>query len=215
MTEIGRVERPEAEPFRAERKLYLVPLAYSPKEPPADYVGILTRYWNGASEHVRRLEDRIGSVRRVYHESVPVGGAEGLKVVEQLNARSHDLATQKVEAGATFEALEDAELLAESFDWQRCLMIGLASQKASGQVWASYRESTRLRYEHMAQRIDETLQAGEAGLLIIREDHSLQFPQGIQVFYVAPPALDEVHRWIRDHAQAKDAPQGEDAEGRT
>jgi len=200
MTELGRVERPEAEPFRAQRKLYLVPLVYSPKEPPSDYVATLARYWGGVREHVRRLEERIGTVRRVYHESVPVAGAEGLKLAQQLNARAHEIAAQKVEAGASFEALEDAELLAETIDWQRCLMVGLSSQRVANQVWTSYREASQRRYEHMAKRIDETLGPGEAGLLFILEEHSLQFPASIQVFYVAPPALDEVHRWVRDHA---------------
>jgi len=205
MTELGRVERPEAEPFRAQRKLYLVPLVYSPKEPPSDYVATLARYWGGVREHVRRLEERIGAVRRVYHESVPVAGAEGLKLAQQLNARAHEIAGQKVEAGATFEALEDSELLAETVDWQRCLMVGLSSQKVASQVWTSYREASQRRYEHMAKRLDETLGPGEAGLLFILEEHSLQFPASIQVFYVAPPALDEVHRWVRDHARQREA----------
>ena len=43
-TELGRIERPEAEQYRAQRKLYLVPLVYTPKEPPADYVATLARY---------------------------------------------------------------------------------------------------------------------------------------------------------------------------
>jgi hypothetical protein len=213
MAELGRVERPEAEPFRAERKLYLVPLVYSPKEPPADYVATLARYWGGVREHVRRLEERIGAVRRVYHESVPIGGPEGLKLVEQLNVRSHEIASQKVEAGAMLEALEDAELLAEVVDWQRCMMVGLSSAKVANQVWTAYREANKQRGEHLAKRIDETLGPGEAGLLFILEEHSLQFPQGIQVFYVAPPALDEVHRWIRDHSHRGE--QAESGEGQT
>ena len=28
-------------------------------------------------------------------------------------------------------------------------------------------------------------------------DHQVQFPPDIEVFYVAPPALDEIKRWFR------------------
>jgi hypothetical protein len=32
----------------------------------------------------------------------------------------------------------------------------------------------------------------------------VQFPQDIEVFSVAPPALDEIHRWLRDRTSAKE-----------
>jgi len=34
--------------------------------------------------------------------------------------------------------------------------------------------------------------------VLMREGHQVQFPLDIQVFYVAPPGLDEVKRWLRD-----------------
>jgi len=205
VTELGRIERPEAEGFRAGRKLYLVPLVYSPADPPADYVAMLARYWGGVREHLRRLEDRIGVATRLYHETVPAPGAEGMEIVRQVNIRSHEVCQLRVEAGATLEALEDPEMLAETIDWQRCLMIGLTTQKVIQLIWGNYREASKRRYEEMARRLDATLGAGEAGLLFLLEDHQLQFPSGIQVFYVAPPALDEIHRWQRNRSQSEAA----------
>ena len=32
----------------------------------------------------------------------------------------------------------------------------------------------------------------------MREGHQVQFPVDIQVFYVAPPGLDEIKRWVRE-----------------
>jgi guanylate kinase len=32
----------------------------------------------------------------------------------------------------------------------------------------------------------------------MRENHQLQFPTDIQIIYVAPPALDEIKRWLRE-----------------
>ena len=37
-------------------------------------------------------------------------------------------------------------------------------------------------------------------LLFIREGHRVQFPPDIEVFSVAPPVLDEIHRWLRDRS---------------
>jgi len=61
-----------------------------------------------------------------------------------------------------------------------------------------YQQATSRRYEHIAGRIDETIEGSESGILFIREDHRVQFPSDLQVFYVAPPTLDALKRWIDD-----------------
>ncbi len=78
--------------------------------------------------------------------------------------------------------------------------MGFISQKAAKMVSEFYIEALRKRYEHIARRIDETLKVNEVGMLFIREGHMVQFPQDLEVFSVAPPALDEIHRWQRDRS---------------
>ncbi|MGI5836748.1 MAG: hypothetical protein ACOX87_09730 [Chloroflexota bacterium] len=203
-SELGRIEKPEAEQFKGQRKIYLVPLIFAPRQPTKDYAELYERYWSGVREHLLKLEGRIGSIARVYHEAVGLAGEEGLAEAEKLNEKSASIARGKVDAGAVFEAVEDEDLVTETFDWQRCLMVGLENKKVADLVWGHYNEAVRKRYEVMAKRIDETLKPEEAGLLFISEDHRVQFPTDIRVFYVAPPALDEIHRWIRDQrSQAK------------
>lgn len=209
-SELGKIERPEAEQFKGQRKIYLVPLVFEPRQPTKDYAELYERYWSGVREHLLKLEASIGSIAHVYHEAVGLSGEDGLAEAEKLNAKSASIARGKVEAGATFEALEDEDLVTETFDWQRCLMVGLENRRVADQVWAFYNEAVRKRYEVMAKRIDETLKAEEAGLLFISEDHRVQFPSDIRVFYVAPPALDEIHRWLRDQ---RNHPKQEGAEG--
>jgi len=102
------------------------------------------------------------------------------------------------QSGAVFEATEDKELADENMDWERFLFMGFISHKVAKIVSDFYVEASRKRYEHVAQRIDETLKANEVGILFIQEGHMVQFPQDIEVFSVAPPALDEIHRWQRD-----------------
>jgi hypothetical protein len=204
--ELGKLERPTAESFEGTRKLFLVPLVYSPSEPPADYVGMLERYWAGARNQIRRLADRTGPIRHIYHEGVAVADEPGLQQIERMSPRSHALIADYVkEDEAKIEALEDAETFYEMLDWHRCLMAGLASRKVMDLALNGYRDSTKRRFEHMAQRIDQTLKPGDSGILLMPEENSLQFPKDIQVFYVAPPALDDVHRWLRDQAQRERA----------
>jgi hypothetical protein len=201
MTEqLGKIEKPDAEQFTGKRKLYLVPLIFCGEEAPAEYVEKFKLYWEQVSQHIANLESKLGKVSRVYHESIALAGKKGLKVVEKLNPSCYQIARNKCQSGAVLEATEDRELVEESMDWERCLLIGFISQKVAKMVSEFYVEALRKRFEHIARRIDDTLKANEAGMLFIRDGHMVQFPQDIEVFSVAPPALDEIHRWQRDRS---------------
>jgi hypothetical protein len=202
--ELGKINKPEAASFKQRRKLLLVPLIYSYKDSPSEYAEKYELYWKQAAGHIANLEARIGAVSRVYHESISLSGDDGLKIMEGLNPKSCQIAKQKCHDGATLEVIEDKELAEETVDWERCLFIGFLSDKVARKVAESYMEAARKRYEHIGKRIDETLKADEIGVLFIREGHSVQFPEDVEVFSVSPPALDEIHRWLRDRASAKE-----------
>jgi len=207
--QLGRIERPEISDFANKRKLYLVPLLFSGEKAPEEYQEKFSLYWAQVSEHVANLEAKIGKVSHVYHESIALGGEDGLKVLERLNPASYRIAKEKCQSGAVLEATEDKELADENMDWERFLLIGFLSQKVAKVVSDFYEETSRKRYEHIARRIDETLKADEAGILFIREGHMVQFPRDIEVFSVAPPALDEIHRWQRQRLAAEEKDEGE------
>jgi len=208
--ELGKIEKPLAEQFKGSKKLYLVPLIFSSDDAPAEYKERCHRYWEQVAEQLANLEGKIGKVNRVYHESISVSGEEGMKLAEKINQSCYQIAKSKCDNEATFEAIEDGELLEEVIDWERCLLLRFASVKVATKVSEFYTETSRKRYEFMANRITETLKDSEAGLLFIREGHRLQFPKDIEVFSVSPPALDEVHRWIRDEASRKEEPKKEE-----
>jgi guanylate kinase len=83
-------------------------------------------------------------------------------------------------------------------DWSRCLAIGLQNQGVIFRVYGFYTEANKKRNDYITKHLDETLGADETGLLFMREGHQIQFPADVQVFYVSPPSLDEIHRWFRD-----------------
>jgi hypothetical protein len=93
--------------------------------------------------------------------------------------------------------------LEEVMDWQRCAMLGFISGKVANKVSEFYVEAAKKRNEFMAEKINETLKDDESGLLFITEEHSVQFPSDIEVFSIFPPALDEIHRWLRDQAKVR------------
>ena len=89
-------------------------------------------------------------------------------------------------------------------DWSKCLAVGLQNQKVLNLVYELYLEVNQKRNNHITKRINDSLQANEIGILLMREGHQIQFPSDIQIFYVAPPALDELKRWLRDQKVVPD-----------
>jgi len=196
--ELGKIEKPSAEKLKGGRKLYFVPLIYSRKESPSEYLEKFDKYWLQVEAHLTDLELKLGKISKIYHELIPASGEEGAKAVKDLNDRSYQIVKNRLEKGAQLEATEESELLTEFMDWGRCLAIGLQNQKVFNQVYQSYTEAGKQRNEYIAKHINETLKADEIGVLFMREGHQVQFPADIEVFYVSPPALDELKRWLRE-----------------
>ena len=209
MAELGKIQRPDVEQFRGKRKIYLVSLLFSWEGAPAEYLEKFNRYWQQVNEHVVNLEEKVGKVSHIYHETISLAGEEGMRLLEKLNPAASQIARERFHAGANLEAVEDAELVAESMDWERQLLTGFISQKVGRIVSEFFSLVSSERYKYIARQIDETLKDGEAALLIIREGHAVQFPEDIEVFMVAPPIADEILRWLREQnsMEKKEAPE--------
>lgn len=196
--ELGKIEKPPAEQFKRGKKLYFVPLVYRGEDPSEEYLAIFDRFWEQVEEQITALELKLGKVNRIYHELIPAGGKEGSQAVKELHDKSHEIIETCLSNGAQLEAVEDVDLLTEFMDWGRCLMVGLQNQKVLTRVYEFYSEAGKKRNEYISRKIDETLQPDETGILLMRETHQVQFSPDIQVFYISPPALDEIKRWLRD-----------------
>jgi len=197
--ELGKIEKPPVESFKKGRKLYFIPLVYGGKDLPEDYLQKFNKYWEQVEKQVAELALKLGEVNRVYHELVAASGEEGLKTVADLSEKSRKIVGDCLEKQAQLEPVEDNDILTEFMDWSRCLIIGLQNPRVMSRVYDSYLEAGKKRNEYIARKIDETLKENEIGLLLMRENHQVQFPADIQVFYIAPPALDEIKRWLREN----------------
>ena len=196
--ELGRIDRPSADQYQGRRKLLLVPLVYAPQSDIQEGATALQNYWEQMTTQVAAMETALGGLQHIYHESLTVGGSEGLEQLGATDQRSHRFIQDKCDAGAVLQATEDLEVLLETLDLQRCLMMPLASPSVSSKLQEWHTESNRKRYEYIASQIDTTLGEDALGLLMISERHQVQFPGDIEVFYVSPPALDEFRRWLQN-----------------
>jgi len=210
--ELGKIEKPAVEEYKAARKLFFVPLIFTPRDIQGELFEKVFRYWDQVESQLTSLELKLGIARKVYHELVPVGGEEGSKIIEELNSTSYGIIKARLDKGAELEPLEDADLLTESMDWTRCLAVGLQNQKVFDKVYNLYIESQKKRNEHIAKIINDTLKESEVGILLMREGHQVQFPADIEVFYVAPPGLDEIKRWLRTKEMEAEKEAGEGPE---
>ena len=197
--ELGKIEKPPVEGFKKGRKLYFVPLIYSGKDLPEDYLVKFHKYWEQVEKQVAELSAKLGEVNRIYHELITASGEDGMKTIAELSEKSHQIVRSCLDKKAQLEAVEDEDILTEFMDWNRCLIIGLQNPRVVTRIYDFYIEAGKKRNEYIARKIDETLQKNEIGLLLMRENHHIQLSPDIQVFYVAPPALDEIKRWLREN----------------
>ncbi|UCE29003.1 MAG: hypothetical protein JSV85_07035 [Candidatus Bathyarchaeota archaeon] len=196
---LGKIAKPLAEEYADGRKLYCVPLLFTGKNAPKDYLKLYDKYWVQVEENVAKLE-LSGKADKIYHESVFLAGKEGLESIEQQNKKSHQLVESKISRGALLIALEDKQLLAEYLDWGLCLSV-VRSPEVVGKIQDFYREAEERRDKQIVKRIDDTLKNGEVGVLLMNDESRIRIqpklPAKIHVFLVHPPALNDISQWIR------------------
>ena len=206
--QLGRVERPPADQYRGQRRLLLLPLMFAPPAEPdvaeSDGQTIYDLYWEQARTQIDALASGLGGLHRIYHESLVEGGDSGLAYLQMADQRAHAMIQVRCQAGAALEATESIDLLTETLDLQRCLLIPFTNDRVATRLQEWHTEANQNRYRHIARQIDQTLQPDETGLLLINERHQVQFPTDIQVFYIAPPALDEYRRWLQNWATRRE-----------
>jgi hypothetical protein len=198
--ELGKIEKPAVDSFKKGRKLFFVPVLYTGEGSPEEYIKLLNKYWEQVAGQLDDLSSKLGAVTRIFHEMIDAGGEQGASAIKELNEQSYNIIKSFMDKNATMDALEDSNLLTEYMDWSRCLMIGLQNPVVLSKVYESYIAAGKKRNEEIRKKIDEILKENEIGILLMRENHQVQFPADIQVFYVSPPALDEVKRWSREQA---------------
>ena len=197
--QLSQIPRPRASSYEGKKNLFLVPNYIAAPGLPQEAQELIEKYWSDVRDSIGNLERSLGTVSRVYHEMICAEGDEGLQHLDVLNPTACTLVRAMCQSTAAMRSLEDAELVAEHSDWQRILSMGPASQKVLQASIEGYQATLAGRYQSIADRIANDLAEDECAVLFIREDHHLQFPSDVQVFYVAPPSLDTLKRYLEDY----------------
>lgn len=109
---------------------------------------------------------------RIYQDGLPVCGRE-LDIVNQLAAagsRNHRLVKALVSRGAVLMGTELGELLVEEYSLQKQVLEQGRDSAETRELAAAL---LRRRDRFVADRIDETLRAGETGILFLGAAHHL------------------------------------------
>ena len=109
--ELGQIQRPSASQYDGRRKLLLVPLIYGPQADDEEGATVLQNYWEQMQTQVTALEGALGGLQHIYHESLTVGGSEGMEQLGNVDLRSHGFIIEKTQNGAVLEATEDMDVL--------------------------------------------------------------------------------------------------------
>ena len=195
---LGNVGKGTYAEFAGKRKLLLVPYVAALRDD-AELHGLIAAYWEEAFAQVAKLEESLGAVRHVFHEGSVGEGEESAKVLERGNPAGFPHVNAVVARGATLEPTEDADVLAETLDLHRCIAVVQASRSVQERLIEWFEEARQRRYAFIARRINEAMEPDSVGLLVISPDHRVQFDADVGVIYVAPPTLDKINTWLRDH----------------
>ena len=158
----------------------------------------MDRFWEQVEQQINSLSSALGPILYIFHETVTEEGDSGLKQLEMFSSGSYGLVKSKIQSGSSIITIEDPEMLMENLDLRRLMMMPLSSPKVAKRIQDWLSESSRIRNDGIAAKIQEHIQSNEVGILLISDGHQVQFPSDLEVFYVAPPALDEFRQWFQN-----------------
>ncbi len=218
MTELGKIEKPEAKSFKAMRKLYVVPTL------PFEELGLefkldnakLERFWGEVREKIDYFVSTCGNISVLYLEGVDQDEKIGMEFFEKFGKESnyYKLVKSLIDSGAVIKGVEKREhinrskLLIEEYSKSFFPDIkefheGYYGKDIDFEGWRNYLvkriQETQDEMSRLASRQIGELPENANGVLIITDGRPIEFPQGVDVFQVRPPAFDEIARIIRDN----------------
>jgi len=138
---------------------------------PEDFDEVSEEFWNYIEEKLKALS---GNVQRVYcKESLD----DMKKILETSEGNwEYKIIRRLVEGGADLTTVEDPLLVAETEAWLE--MMEISDDQGASEL---FKDGMREMDEYVVKRIDQTLEDGEIGVLIIDPGSKLSFPEDVRV----------------------------------
>ena len=216
MAELGKIEKPEASTFSAKRKLYVVPTLPF-KELALQYdldMVKVERFWGEVKEKINYFISTYGKISTLYIEGINEDEKAGQEYFEQLKKDNnyYNLLKSIVDSGTVIKGIEKSgqieklKLLFEEYSKSLIPEIqeihkGYYGQDIDFDGWREYlaKKIQEIQEEmgKSATRIIGELPEDSSGVLIITDGRPVEFPEGIDIFQIRPPAFDEIERILR------------------
>jgi hypothetical protein len=204
MTEIGKINKPEADTYKNRKKIYFVRNLYLPKSATDKYKSIFNRYWKEVEEHLSKIE-AAGKVSKIFCESLYMSGKEARRVLKSMNAALEKIIQKKIEEGAELAPLEDKDIFGSYVDWNNCMMV-IRTQKVYDSIQEHLKSVVKDRFKYIKSVLEKNIGEAEAAMLIMRgEDRELlELPDDIELFLISPPAYDDLQQFLRDRDEGRE-----------
>jgi len=217
MAELGKIEKPEAGSFKENRKLYVVPTL--PFEELALEMDIdrvkVERFWGEVREKIEYFMSTYGNISMVYVEGMDEEETKGIEFFERLGKESNHYKFLKIltDSGAKLKGIDSAKSLREAkilFDEYsksfspetEHIHKGFYGDEIDFNKWREYLvkkiQETQDGIGKHATGIISELPENTNGVLIFTDGRPIEYPAGIDVFQIRPPAFDELSKVLRD-----------------
>jgi hypothetical protein len=217
MAELGKIEKPQVSVFSAKRKLYVVP-TFPFEELALQYqldTAKIERFWGEVMEKIDYFVSTFGNISALYLEGVNADENIGIEFFEKFGEGSnhYKLIKSLLDGGAIIKGIEKSEciqrlkLLFEEYSRSFLPEIkefhqGFYGRDIDFEGWRNYLlkriQETQDEMSKFAAKLIGELPADKNGVLIITDGRPIEFPEGMDVFQIRPPAFDEIARNIRD-----------------
>ncbi len=216
MAELGKIEKPEAGSFKENRKLYVVPTL--PFEELAIEIDIDTakveRFWGEVREKIEYFRSAYGNISMVYVEGMDENETKGIEFFERLGKESNHYKFLKTlaDAGANLKGIDNtaslrqAKLLYDEYSRSFSpeteeIHKGFYGKDIDFDKWREYLvkkiQETQDEIGKHATGIISQLPENTNGVLIFTDGRPIEYPAGIDVFQIRPPAFDELSKVLR------------------
>jgi hypothetical protein len=217
MVELGKIEKPEASSFKSKRKIYVIPTL--PFEDLAVEFNIdktkIERFWGEVREKISYFISTYGKTSVVYVEGIEESEKVGIEYFEKFGKDSnhYKLIKTLVDSGAVIKGIDKKEsiklskLLFEEYSKSFLPEIKDLHQDFFGKdidfdKWREYLvkriQETQEEMNKYASGIITEQPDNSNCVLIITEGRPVDYPQGMEVFMIRPPAFDEIAKNMRD-----------------
>ncbi|MCX9014309.1 MAG: hypothetical protein OIN89_05895 [Candidatus Methanoperedens sp.] len=217
MAELGKIDRPNSEKFGNKRKLYVIPVF--PFEEMSSHFNLETakieRFWGEVREKIEHFISVYGNISTLYVEGISEDNGNDLKPFEKYGTGSNHFKLLKnlVDKGAKIRGIDKEahhdklKLVYEEYSKSFLPEIKELHEVFFGRDidFDGWRKFLTDRIQEIQGEMTkfmsgllEEIPENTNGVLIITEGRVVEYPEGVDVFQVRPPAFDEIVRSLRD-----------------